>query len=323
MRFAIVGAGATGGFLGAHLARAGEDVTLVARGAHLAAMRERGLTVRASGGEFTAFPQCTDELEAVRSADVVFVTLKAHQLVQVAPRLGSLLKPEATLLGAQNGIPWWYLHREGGRLEGTVLDSVDPGGGITASIPLDQVVGCIAYPATQLEGPGIVRHLEGTRFTIGEPDGTRSERCQVISSALIRAGLKCPITARIRQELWLKLLGNATLNPVSALTGATLARMASAPESRELIGGLMAEVEAVASGLGIEIQMSIERRLDGAWAVGEHKTSMLQDVEAGKPIEIDALVGSVVELGRLLEVPTPGLEVVYRLGRLLNARLQA
>ena len=323
MRFAIVGAGATGGFLGAHLARVGEDVTLIARGAHLQAMRESGLTVVGPEGEFTAHPACTQDLEAVREAEVVFVTLKAHQLVEMAPSVGAVLAPGATVIGAQNGIPWWYFHREGGRLDGTVVESVDPAGVISRSIPLDQVVGCIVYTATQLEAPGVVRHVEGSRFTLGEPDGSRSDRCQAISAALTRAGLKAPISARIRPELWLKLLGNATLNPVSALTGTTLARMASDPESRELISALMREVESVAAGLGIDIQMSIEKRLDGAREVGEHKTSMLQDVEAGKPIEIEALLGAVIELGRLVEVPTPGLDVIYRLGRLLNSRLRA
>lgn len=323
MRFAVVGAGATGGYLGGTLARAGEDVTLIARGAHLAAMRERGLTVREGEGEFTTRPRCTDRLEAISDAEVVFVTLKAHQLVEAAPRLGQALAPGATLLGAQNGIPWWYFHGEGGRFEGTELESVDPGGVIGRSIPLSQVVGCIAYPATELEAPGVVRHLEGVRFTIGEPDGTRSERCQAIAAVLSRAGLKCPISPRLRPELWLKLLGNATFNPVSALTGATLAQMASEPESRALIAALMREVEAVAAALGIELALSIEKRLDGAREVGEHRTSMLQDVLAGRPIEIDALVGSVVEIGRLAAVPTPELEVIYRLGRLLNARLRA
>lgn len=322
MRVAIVGAGATGGFLGARLAQAGEDVTLIARGAHLAAMRERGLTVLGADGEFTAHPRCTDDLEAVRTAEVVFVTVKAHQLVAVAPQLGSVLAPGATLVSAQNGIPWWYFHREGGRLDGEVLEAVDPGGLISRSISMEQVVGCIVYPATELSEPGVVRHVEGTRLTIGEPDGSRSERCEAISAALGRAGLKGPISARIRQELWLKLLGNATLNPVSALTGATLARMATGEESRALIGELMAEVESVARALGIDVQISIDKRLDGAREVGEHKTSMLQDVEAGKPIEIDALVGSVVELGRRLAVPTPRLDVIYRLGRLLNSRLE-
>jgi len=309
VRFAIVGAGATGGFLGAHLARAGEEVTLVARGAHLEAMRSRGVRVRSAEGEFTAQPRCTDDLGAVAAAEVVVITLKAHQVPAVAERLGASLAEGATVVSAQNGLPWWYFPDR-------TLESVDPGGVVSRAIPAARVVACVVYPATQLEAPCVVRHVEGNRFSLGEPHGYRSERAQAISAALVRAGLKAPVTPRIRQELWLKLLGNATFNPVSALTGASLARLATDEGGKALIGSLMAEVAAVAAAVGVELPLSIEKRIAGAAEVGEHRTSMLQDVEAGKPTEIDALVGSVVEVASWKGVPVPGLEAVYRLVKL-------
>ena len=313
MRFAIVGAGATGGFLGAHLARAGEEVTLIARGAHLEAMRARGIRVIGAAGEFSARPECTDDLAAVGGAEVVVITLKAHQVPPLAERLGAALAPGATVVSAQNGLPWWYF-------EDRVLESVDPGGVVARAIPAARVVACVVYPATQLEGPGVVRHVEGNRFSLGEPDGSRSERAAAISAALLAAGLKAPVTPRIREELWLKLLGNSTFNPVSALTGATLGRMADDPNGRRLIETLMTEVAAVAASVGVELPLSIEKRIAGAAAVGEHRTSMLQDVEAGKPTEVDALVGSVVEVAGWQGVPVPALESVYRLVKLLEGR---
>jgi 2-dehydropantoate 2-reductase len=322
VKFAIVGAGATGGFLGAHLARAGEDVTLVARGPNLQALRENGVTVRGPEGEFNARPRSTDDLAAaVAAADTVFLTVKAHAVTAIAPQLGAALGPEASLLTAQNGIPWWYFIGGAGPLEGTRLETVDPGGVIADSLDVRRVLACIVYPATNLVAPGVVEHVEGNRFSIGELDGARSERCQAISAALGGAGLKCPVQTRIRPEIWLKLLGNATLNPVSALTRGTLAAITGDERTRELLRSLMGEVDAVARAAGVEVDLGVDRRLEGAARVGEHKTSMLQDVEAGRPLEVEALVGSVVELGRLLEVPTPALEVVYTLTRQLSASL--
>ena len=311
MRFAIVGAGATGGFLGAHLVKAGEEVLLVARGAHLAAMRERGVTVRSGGEEFTARPDCTDDLAAIRAADVVFLTLKAHAIPPVAAAIGAALGPEACVVGAQNGIPWWYF-------EDRHLESVDPGGVIARSIPYRRVVGCIVYPATRIVEPGVIEHLEGNRFTLGEPDGSRSERVLAISSALVRAGLRAPIQKRIRNELWLKLLGNATLNPVSALTRATLAEIVSSGATREVVRRLMEEVDAVAAALGVDVPLSIEKRMEGAAATGGHRTSMLQDLEAGRPLEVEALLGAVVELAAGEGVEVPALRTLYGLTRLLD-----
>lgn len=311
MTIAVVGAGAIGGFLGAHLSRSGEDVILIARGPHLAAMKSRGVTVRRGDEEFTAHPEVTDDIGAIRGVETVFLTLKAHSISAVAPAIGAALADGSSIVGAQNGIPWWYFeHRH--------LESVDPSGVIARSIPYKTVIGCIAYPAAQVIDPGVILHLEGNRFTLGEPDGSKSERVQAISSMIVKAGLKAPISTRIRNEIWLKVLGNATLNPVSALTGATLVDIITSPTSRELARTLMEEVDAVARAVGAEVAMSIERRMEGAAAVGAHKTSMLQDLEAGRPLEVDALLGAVVELADGAGVPVPSLRVVYRLTKLLD-----
>lgn len=313
MRFAIIGAGATGGFLGAHLARAGADVILVARGANLAAMREHGITVRTGGGQFTARVEATaDVAQAVASADCVFITLKAHQIGAVAEAVGANLPARACVVTGQNGIPWWYFPDRS-------LQTVDPGGRIAAAIPYDRVVGCVVYPATSLAAPAVVEHVEGTRFSLGEPSGAEtSERCEGISAALKEAGLKAAVNPRIRNEIWLKLLGNATLNPVAALTRATLVRMIESEATKALMRSLMEEVEAVARASGAEVEVSIERRLSGAARVGDHKPSTLQDLEAGKPLELDALTGAVVELADLFAVPVPHLRTVYALAKLLD-----
>jgi 2-dehydropantoate 2-reductase len=313
---AVVGAGAIGGFLGAHLSRSGEDVILIARGPHLAAMKSRGVTVRRGDEAFTAHPDVTDDMAAIRVAETVFLTLKAHSISAVAPAVGAALADGASVVGAQNGIPWWYF-------EDRHLESVDPGGIIARSIPYTSVIGCIAYPAAQVIDPGVILHIEGNRFTLGEPDGSKSERVQAISSMLVRAGLKAPISTRIRTEIWLKVLGNATLNPISALTGATLVDIITSAISRELARTLMEEVDAVARAVGVEVAVSIEKRMEGAAAVGAHKTSMLQDLEAGRPLEIDALLGAVVELADGAGIPVPSLRVVYRLAKLLDETRRA
>jgi len=318
MSVAVVGAGAIGGLLGAYLARSGEDVILIARGPHLAAMQSRGVTVRSSDAEFNARPECTDDMRAIGRADVVFLTLKAHSISAVAETIGSSLATGACVVGAQNGIPWWYFQERH-------LESVDPGGIIARNIQYGRVVGCIAYPAAQVVEPGVIEHLEGNRFTLGEPDGSKSERVQAISAMLVKAGLKAPVQARIRNEIWLKLLGNATLNPLSALTRASLADIVTSPVTSDLVRTLMEEVDAVARALGVEVPLTIEKRMAGAAALGEHRTSMLQDLEAGRPLEVDALVGAVVELAGDAGVPVPALSVVYRLVKLLDekARVRA
>jgi 2-dehydropantoate 2-reductase len=303
MKFVIVGAGATGGFLGARLARADADVTLVARGPHLEAMRANGVRVISAGDD------C--------------LTVKAHALTDLAPRLGPLLGPDTAVVTAQNGIPWWYFDCFGdGPLAGTRLHSADPGAAIVQSIETRRVIGCVVYPATQLVAPGVIEHLEGTRFSIGEPDGSKSDRCQAIAAALVRAGLKCPIRTRIRHDLWLKLLGNVAFNPISALTRATLVDIATHPETRAAARAVMEEADSVARALGVELDIGVDQRLAGAEKVGAHKTSMLQDVETCRPLEVEAVLGTVVEIGDLLGLELPHLRTIYACTQLLDLTLR-
>ena len=309
MTVAIVGAGAIGGLLGAHLARSGQDVVLIARGPHLAAIQRRGLTVRSAEGEFTVHPRSSDEIAAIAGAGVVFITLKAHSIPPVAAKIGAALSPSTSVVGAMNGIPWWYFRDRH-------LESVDPGGVIAASIPYAQVIGCVVYPAASLVEPGVIEHEEGNRFSLGEPDGSKTERVQSIAAMLNAAGFKAPVQARLRNEIWLKLVGNATLNPVSAITGATLGEMFETTEGRELVRTLMEEVASVARALDVELPLSIEKRMEGAAAVGDHKTSMLQDLEAGKPLELDALLGAVIELAAGSGIPVPALRALYGLAKM-------
>jgi len=317
MRFAIVGAGAIGAFAGAMLAKSGEDVTLIARGAHLRAMQERGVRVRGSLGEFEARVAATDDPASVGSVDVVLLTLKAHSLTEMAPRLAPLIGPETFVVSAQNGIPWWYFYRHGGEWEGTRLETVDPDGVIGRSIDSSRVVGCVVYPSTIIIEPGVVEHIEGTRFAIGEPDGSKSERCRRLAAAFIKAGLRCPIRANIRHDIWVKLMGSVAFNPISALTRATLAEIVQCTETRELATAIMTEAEAVAGRLGIDMGISISQRLEGAEKVGHHRTSMLQDVETGRPAELEAIVGAVVELGNKMGLALPCTRAVYACVKLL------
>jgi len=317
VRTAILGAGATGGFLGARLAKSGADVVLIARGPHLQAMRESGLRLLEPGGESTVRVEATDDLAAVRDADFVFVTLKAHSLPAIADRLAASLGAGTVVVSAQNGIPWWYFQRHGGELEGTHLETVDPGGMIGRTIDPKRVIACIVYPATSVEGPGVVRHVEGERFSLGELDGSQTERIAALSGVLTGAGLKAPVQPRIRQELWVKLMGNAVFNPLSVLTRATLGDMAQSTVLVPVVRAAMEEVDAVAGRLGIEIPVSIDQRIRGAARVGDHKTSMLQDLESGRPMEIDAITGSVVELAGRLGVPVPHLETLYASAKML------
>ena len=317
MRFAIAGAGAIGAYLGARLWQAGEDVTLFARGPHLRAIQQHGVRVRSAEGDFEASPAVAADLETIGPVDVVFLGVKAHSLPDLAPRLKPLLGPETAVVSTQNGIPWWYFQGVGGEWDGLRLERVDPGGVISAAIEDRRVVGSIVYFSTAIIEPGVIEHIEGNRITVGEPDGTRSERCRRIAETLIAAGLRCPVTARIRHEIWVKILGNLAFNPISALTGATLAEMARDPEVSCLVRSIMAEAEAVAGRLGIELPVSIEQRMAGAEKVGHHKTSMLQDLEAGRPMELEAIVGSVIELGERLGIPMVHTRAVYACTNLL------
>ena len=312
MTVAIVGAGAIGGLLGGHLARSGEEVILIARGAQLAALRSHGLTVRSAAEEFTVHPRATDDIAAVGEADAVFITLKAHGIPPAAPRIGQALRADASVVGAMNGIPWWYFPDRR-------LESVDPGGVIARSIPLEQVVGCVVYPAASIVEPGLILHEEGYRFSLGEPDGSKTERVERLSAMLSAAGFKAPVQTRLRSEIWLKVAGNATLNPVSVVTRATLGDMFATAQSRDLIRTLMEEVASVARSLGVELPVSIEKRMVGAAAVGAHKTSMLQDLEARKPLELDALLGAVIEIAGWNAVEVPSLRALYALAKLAES----
>jgi 2-dehydropantoate 2-reductase len=318
MKFAIVGAGAIGAFVGAMLAKSGEDVTLIARGPHLRAMQEHGVRVRGEIGEFEAHPAVTEDPATVGEVDVVLLTLKAHSLPAMAPRLAPLIGRETAVVSAQNGIPWWYFYRHGGPWENTQLESVDPGGVITQHIDSARVIGCIVYPSTSIIEPGVIEHTEGNRFAIGEPDGTKSDRCRAIADTFIKDGLRCPIRTNIRHDMWVKLMGNVAYNPISALTRATLIEIVQFPKTRELAAAIMREAESVAQKLGIEMGVSIEQRLDGAEKVGHHKTSMLQDIESGRPLELEAIVGAVVELGEKMELSLPNTKAVYACAKLLS-----
>jgi len=320
VRFVIVGAGAIGGYIGARLARVGADVTLFARGAHLEAMRTEGLRVISPDGDFEVRPTVSGDLAAIGETDVVILGVKAHSLTGLAPSLAPLFGPETIVVSTQNGIPWWYFQRIGGEMDGWHLDRVDPGGVIAKAIDPARVIGSLAYFSTEIVAPGVIKHIEGNRISFGEPDGTRSERCRKMAEALIAAGLRCPITTRFRHEVWVKLLGNVAFNPISALTGATLEEMVRHPDVSKLVRELMVETEAVAAKLGIELPISIEQRMAGAEKVGAHKTSMLQDLEAGRPMEIEAVVGAVVELGDRLGVAMPATRATYACVKLLGER---
>ena len=318
MKFLIAGAGAIGAYIGARMARAGLDVTLFARGPHLRAMQAHGVRVISVDGDFEAHPKIAATLEEVGPVDVVFLGVKAHGLPSLAPHLKSVLGPDTIVVSTQNGVPWWFFQGFGGPWEGTRLERVDPGGVVSAAIESRRVVGSLVYFATEIAEPGVVRHEDGSRISLGEPDGTRSDRCRRIAEALSASGLRCPITARIRHEIWVKILGNVAFNPISALTGATLAQMVRDPEVCTLVRNIMREAEAVATQLGLELPISIEQRIAGAEKVGEHKTSMLQDLEAGRPLELEAVVGAVVELGERMNLPMPHTRAVYSCAKLLS-----
>ena len=321
MRIVVAGAGAVGGYIGARLAKAGADVVLFARGPHLQAMQTRGLRVTSDeGDDFEVRPQVTGDLTTIGTADVVFLGVKAHGLTALAPTLRPLFGPDTFVVSTQNGIPWWYFQNYGGELEGLRLERVDPGGVIAQSIEPRRVVGSLAYFATDVAEPGVIHHTEGNRISFGEPDGSKSARAKAIAEAMIAAGFRCPVTARFRHEIWVKLLGNVAFNPISALTGGTLEELVRHPDTSKVVREIMTETEAVAGKLGIEMPISIEQRIAGAEKVGAHKTSMLQDLEAGRPLEIEAVVGAIVELGDRLGVPMPATRAVYACAKMADEK---
>ncbi|HTR78813.1 MAG TPA: 2-dehydropantoate 2-reductase [Gemmatimonadaceae bacterium] len=323
MRIAVVGAGAIGGFLGGWLAAAGEEITFIARGANLAAIRAKGMTVIAEDGSTVVTPgvAAVEHMRDAGTHDVVLLTVKAHQVASVAPDLHHLCNDGTAIVTMQNGIPWWYFQRHGGPHDGAPIRAADPDGTIARHVDPARIVGSVVYPAAVLTAPGVVRVVDGRRFTVGEPDGSTTPRVESIAACLTRAGFKAPVTDNIRSEIWVKVWGNMSFNPISALTHATLSDLLAFPLSRQLSIAIMREAEQVAANLGVTFRISIERRIAGAEKVGPHKTSMLQDVEAGKPMEIEALVGAVVELGRLTETATPHLDAVYACVSLLGKTL--
>lgn len=322
MKICIVGAGAIGGYLGAKLAKAGIEVTLIARGIHLEAIQKNGLQlIMADGTTHKATPMATSDVSQAGPQDVVILAVKATSVADIAPKIPSLYGPDTMVVTAQNGVPWWYFRKHGGKYEGTRIQSVDPDGTIEAHIGTDRVIGCVVYPATEIVEPGVIKHIEGERFSLGEIDGSKTERIQFLAQALKLAGFKAPIRTQIRTEIWVKLWGNLAFNPISALTRATLDNICQYPLTRELAWQMMTEAQAIAQKLGIDFGITLEQRINGAQKVGSHKTSMLQDIEAGRTTEVDAIVGSVAELGRLTQTPTPHIDTIYASMKLLEKTL--
>jgi 2-dehydropantoate 2-reductase len=319
MKIAIIGAGAIGGYVGVKLALAGEDVTLIVRGANLEAIRRNGMKLVMSDGteHIARNVKATNDYAQAGPQDVVILAMKAHQVEAVANDVPKLFGPDTVVVTMQNGIPYWYFHKHGGELQGSPVLSVDPAGIIGRQIPAERVIGCVVYPASELIAPGVVKHIEGDRFPVGELDGSTSERVTRVSESFTRAGFKAPVLDDIRAEIWLKLWGNLTFNPISALTRSTLVDICQYRPTRDLAAAMMTEAQTIAHKLGITFRVDLEKRIAGAEKVGKHKTSMLQDVEAGRAPELDALVGSVVELGRLTHTPTPHIDAVYALTNLL------
>ncbi len=320
MKICIYGAGAIGGYLGAELALGGVEVTLIARGPHLEAMRKNGLTLLIGGEKKVAQVNCTDNPAEAGPQDYVILTLKSHSVSAVVDKMAPLLGPGTAVVTAQNGIPWWYFFKLPGPWEGRHLETVDPGGRIRNTLGPERAIGCVVYPSCEIVEPGVVQHIDGKRFMLGEPDGSRSERIVALSEALTQSGFKAPVRKKIRDDIWLKLWGNLSFNPVSVLTLATLEQITGEAATRRVIRDMMVEAEAVATALGVKFTLDVDTRIGWAADVGEHKTSMLQDLEKGRPMEIDALVAAVAEMGRLVSVPTPMIDVVLALVK-LRARL--
>lgn len=316
MKICIFGAGAIGGYMGAKLAEAGADVSLVARGPHLAAMQANGLTLIEESGTKNLPVTVSDNPAELGPQDYVIVTLKAHSVPPVVDKMQPLIGPNTTIVSGVNGVPWWYFHKIGTDLEGTRLASVDPGNAQWDGFGPDNVLGCVVYPAAEVIEPGVIKHIEGNRFSLGEPSGEKSERAMALSKALSAAGLKAPVRPKIRDEIWVKLWGNLSFNPISALTHATLDVLCTDPGTREVARNMMLEAQTVAETLGVKFPIDVDRRIQGGADVGAHKTSMLQDLDANRPMEIDALVGSVQELGRVTGTPTPTIDTVLSLVQL-------
>jgi len=324
MKICVVGAGAIGGLLAVKLAHSGHEVSVVVRGANLGAVRAHGMRLRLQdGSESCARVQASDRIAELGPQDVVILAMKAHQLAAVAAEIPLLLGADTVIVTAQNGVPWWYFHKHGGTHEGQRVEAVDPGGVVSAALPIERIIGCIVYPACDMVEPGVIRHIEGNRFSLGELDGASTPRIRALADAMRAAGFKTPISSDIRSELWIKLWGNLSFNPISALSHATLADICAYAPSRELAAAMMREAQSIGEHLGVNFKVTLEQRIDGAAAVGQHKTSMLQDLEAGRPLELAALVGSVLDMARLTGTPTPTISAVYALASLLARTVQA
>jgi 2-dehydropantoate 2-reductase len=315
MKIAIFGAGAIGGLLAVKLHKAGADVTVIARGPHLAAIRAKGMRLKSEGETITVPLDATDKAEEAGHQDYVIVTLKANGLAPAAPEIAKLMGPKTALVTGINGIPYWYFYSLDSPWRDRVVESVDPGGKLWSLLPPSQAIGCVIYPAAEVTEPGVIEHTYGTRFSLGEPDGSKSGRVEALSQILVKAGLKAPVRTNIRDEIWVKLWGNLAFNPLSALTASTLDRLAFRPDLRAVVRAMMEEGEAVGRAVGAQFSVTLDRRADGAGEVGPHKTSMLQDLERGRPMEIDALLGAVVELGDLTSIKTPLCSAILALVR--------
>lgn len=325
MKICVVGAGAIGGYLSAKFALAGQEVTMIDRGAHLKALRRNGITLISKAGEIQTIKACkvVSCAEEAGIHDVVILAVKAHEIESIAPDLKALFGFNTVVVTLQNGIPWWYFQKCGGEFEGLSLKSADPQNLIADNIPVERIIGCVAYPAARIVKPGIICHIEGDRFPVGELDGQDTGRVRMISEMFVKGGFKSPIISDIRSELWLKEWGVVAFNPISALTRSTMAEICEDPLSRELVELVMTEVQTIAHKLGISFRVPMEKRIEGAHKVGNHKTSMLQDLENGNALEIDAIVGAIVELGKLTHTPTPTVNMIYASTKLLSKRVEA
>ncbi len=317
MKIAIYGAGAIGALLGAKLHLSGEDVTLIARGPHLKAMQTSGLTVVESGETITAYPSLSEDPKDVGPVDYLFITVKTNGLEAIAENIPMLCNENTAVVTAQNGIPWWYFYGLDSDFKNTKLNSLDPKGIIESHIENKRVIGCIVYPSAIISEPGVVTHLEGDRFSLGEPDGSISERCKTLSAALIKAGFKSPVRPNLRNEIWVKLMGNIAMNPISMITRGSLKDITENETTREFARNVMLEAETVATTLGVKMQVTVDQRLEGANSVGDHKTSMLQDYEQGRPIELESIIGSVVELADILHIQVPNIKTLYGISKML------
>ena len=316
MKICIFGAGAIGGYMGVKLAQVGADVSLVARGPHLKAMKKDGLRLIEEGNDTTVPVTASENPEDLGIQDYLVITLKAHSVPLVVNKMEPLINNKTTIVSGVNGIPWWYFYKVGGEFEGTRVNSVDPGNVQWDAFGPDKVLGCVVYPAAEVIEPGVIKHIEGNRFSLGEPDGSKSDRALKLSKALTAAGIKAPVRPKLRDEIWVKLWGNLSFNPISALTHATLDVLCTDVGTRDVARKMMIEAQSIAEKLGVKFPIDVERRIDGGAAVGAHRTSMLQDLDQGRPMEIDALVTSVQELGRITKTPTPTIDVVLSLIKL-------